>query len=463
MRFNQHLSYRKQLTPIELIKMVLDPFIIIGMLFIISWLIDEEIGREHILLSLFIFALTFPGTWAKGASILAEFKYIFSTWPFFVGILLFFGYATGYLSEFSSDLVIGWVTATPFVMWFAHYVIRRILYHFRTSSSSLKHAVVVGASDLGCQLRDRIKNEPMLGIEFRGFFDDRNEARLAIELNDREQLLGKVQDLAAYLKQYPVELIYIALPMGMQPRIMQLLDDLKDTTASIYFVPDVFMFDMIQARLDDVAGLPVVAVCETPFSGMNGLIKRWSDVVLSTLILLLISPLLVLLAVGVKLTSPGPVLFKQRRYGLDGKEIVVYKFRSMTVCEDGEKIVQATRNDRRITRLGAFMRKTSLDELPQFVNVIQGRMSIVGPRPHAVAHNETYRKLIKGYMIRHKVKPGITGWAQVNGLRGETETVEKMEARIQYDLEYLRRWSLWFDLLIIVRTVQLVFKDSKAF
>jgi putative colanic acid biosynthesis UDP-glucose lipid carrier transferase len=196
---------------------------------------------------------------------------------------------------------------------------------------------------------------------------------------------------------------------------------------------------------------------------MNGVIKRGSDIVLALLILLLISPLLALVAVLVKMSSPGPAIFKQRRYGLDGREIIVYKFRSMTVCEDGPSIAQATREDARVTPIGRFIRRTSIDELPQFVNVLQGRMSIVGPRPHAVAHNEMYRKLIKGYMVRHKVKPGVTGWAQVNGCRGETETLDKMQARIDLDLEYLRHWSLRLDLYIIARTVILVFKDAGAY
>ena len=463
MRFQQQLTYRKQLTPTTLVKMLLDPAIIIGMLFAVCLFVGETIDREHLLLTLLVFALTFPGTWSKDSTLIAEFKHIFSSWPLLVGILLFFGYATGYLDVFSRDLVIGWVVATPFVMVFSHFGIRKLLHRYRSAKFVVRSAVIVGASDLGCQLRDRIIEETMLGIDFKGFFDDRDLERLALGGDEHNQLLGKVKELAVYVQKNTVDLIYIALPMGLQPRIMNLLDDVKDTTSSIYFVPDIFMFDLIQARIDDVGGLPVVAVCETPFSGMNGFIKRVSDVVLSTMILALISPVLIALAVGVKLSSPGPVLFKQRRYGLDGRDIVVYKFRSMTVCEDGAKVVQATRNDSRVTKLGAIIRKTSLDELPQFINVLQGRMSIVGPRPHAVAHNEEYRKLIKGYMIRHKVKPGITGWAQINGLRGETDTVDKMKRRIDYDLDYLRRWSLWLDLSIIARTVQLVFKDSKAY
>jgi putative colanic acid biosysnthesis UDP-glucose lipid carrier transferase len=265
------------------------------------------------------------------------------------------------------------------------------------------------------------------------------------------------------VRSNPVDIIYIALPMASQPRIIKLLEELRDTTASIYFVPDIFVFDLIQARLDSIGDLPLVAVCETPFYGFNGLVKRASDFVIACFILLLISPLLVAIAIGVKLSSPGPVLFKQRRYGVDGRQIYVYKFRSMTVTEDGDVVRQATRNDSRVTPFGAFIRRTSLDELPQFINVLQGRMSVVGPRPHAVAHNELYRKLIRGYMIRHKVKPGITGLAQVNGCRGETDTVEKMKARIEHDLAYLRNWSLLLDLQIILKTVVVVLRKQNAY
>lgn len=251
--------------------------------------------------------------------------------------------------------------------------------------------------------------------------------------------------------------------MASQPRILHILDELKDTTASIYFVPDMFITDLVQGRSGSVCGMPVISVCESPFTGKNGLIKRSSDVLLSLLILILSAPVLLLIAIAIKLDSPGPVIFKQRRYGLDGKEILVYKFRSMRVCEDGDTVRQAQQGDNRFTRLGGFLRKTSLDEMPQFVNVLQGRMSIVGPRPHAVSHNEFYRNLIKGYMIRHKVKPGITGWAQVNGYRGETKTIDKMRARIDYDLDYLRNWSLRLDLHIIFRAVLVVIHDKSAF
>ena len=257
-------------------------------------------------------------------------------------------------------------------------------------------------------------------------------------------------------------MLFISQPISAQPRIRALLDELQDTTASVYFLPDIYAFDLVQARFDNFGGMPVIAICESPFTGFNSLVKRTSDIVLASLITLALVPVMAVIAAAVRISSPGPVIFRQRRYGLYGEEIIVYKFRSMTVAEDGAQVVQAKKNDQRVTRIGAFLRKSSLDELPQFINVLQGRMSIVGPRPHAVAHNEQYRKLIKGYMLRHKVKPGITGWAQVNGLRGETETLDKMEARIRYDLDYLRNWSLWMDLWIVVRTLKVVAARENA-
>jgi putative colanic acid biosynthesis UDP-glucose lipid carrier transferase len=322
-------------------------------------------------------------------------------------------------------------------------------------------AVIAGANGSGRDLGMHLRARTLLGIRFEGYFDDRSGYRdLNLEVDDN---LGDLSELAEYVKRHHIDLIYITLPMTSQPRILRLLRDLHDTTASVYFVPDIFLYDLIQARVETIGGIPVLAVCESPFYGADGLIKRASDIILASLILILISPFMLAIALAIKLTSRGPVLFRQRRYGLDGKEILVYKFRSMKVLEDGNQVTQATRNDHRVTPLGAFLRKSSLDELPQFINVLQGRMSIVGPRPHAVAHNELYRKLIPSYMIRHKVRPGITGLAQVNGLRGETDKLEKMSARIEHDLAYLRNWSLLLDLKIIFLTVLVVLKREDVY
>jgi putative colanic acid biosynthesis UDP-glucose lipid carrier transferase len=444
-----------------LLAAFLDPIVIIATLWGVMIYFDESFSSEYMILALIAFSLAYPGSAHWKGSLRSMYRDIILGWGLLAGLLVFFGYSSGTLRIFPGEEISAWLLAAPVALLATHHLVRVFLPRLLAREGNHRTAVIAGANELGLRLALQLQHSPEQGMVPTGFFDDRNRQRLG-DLG-RLPLLGTLRELADHVRRYGVDRIYISLPMASQPRILQLLDDLRDTTASIYFVPDIFLTDLIQGRLDNVDGIPVVSVCETPFTGLNGLVKRLSDILLSGVILFLLSPLMLAIAIGVKLSSPGPVLFRQRRYGLDGKEIVVYKFRSMTVCEDGDVIRQATRNDHRITRLGALLRKTSLDELPQFINVLQGRMSVVGPRPHAVAHNEQYRKLIKGYMVRHKVKPGITGWAQVNGCRGETEALEKMQARIDFDLQYLRNWSLKLDLMIVVRTAFIVLRDRHAF
>jgi putative colanic acid biosynthesis UDP-glucose lipid carrier transferase len=448
------------LAPTALVRMLLEAVVAIGALAACAAFHHARFDGPYIILALLVFSLTFPGRAPRGTSPGAIARETLSGWILVVALLLTLGWATRTLGSFDERVLVSWVAVTPVALFAAQLAVPLVLPRVMAAEGIQRVAVIAGAGPLGRRLAGRIAATPFLGIRVAGYFDDRSPARLTdIEPH---RVLGSVDGLAEYAKKHRIDLIYVTLPMASQPRIMKLLDELHDTTASVYFTPDIFIFDLIQGRMDTIGGIPVLAVCETPFCGMNGVVKRVSDVVLAALILVLIAPVLAAIAIGVKLTSPGPALFRQRRYGLDGREIVVYKFRSMTVAEDGAVVKQATRNDSRITPFGAFLRRTSLDELPQFVNVLQGRMSIVGPRPHAVAHNEMYRKLIKSYMIRHKVRPGITGWAQVNGLRGETETVDKMKARIEYDLDYLRHWSLALDLRIIWKTIFVVLKKPET-
>lgn len=422
---------------------------------------EGALPASYLILSVLVFAVTFPGTPRLNSSWWQLLGDVFLSWIWTAALLLLTGIATGYLKEFSHPALWAWLGLAPVSQLVGHAMLRFCAPYLVQLQGPPRRAIIVGMNDQGVALASRVEDTPYSRIEFAGFFDDRDLKRLDASTDYR--MIGRLKELPAYVRNHNIQLIYLSLPMASQPRILQVLDELKDTTASIFFVPDMFITDLIQGRTGSVCGMPVISVCETPFTGSSGVIKRLSDIVLASLILLLISPVLMGVALAVKLTSPGPVVFRQRRYGLDGKEIVVYKFRSMTVTEDGAKVQQATKNDSRITPLGAILRKTSIDELPQFINVLQGRMSIVGPRPHAVAHNEMYRKLIKGYMVRHKVKPGITGWAQVNGYRGETDTLEKMQGRIDYDLDYLRNWTLRLDLYIILRTIRLVAKDQQAY
>jgi putative colanic acid biosynthesis UDP-glucose lipid carrier transferase len=441
--------------------MMLEAVVIVGTLAATAAYFGERFGGPYIILSLLVFSVTFPGHPPRGTSPGAIAREVIAGWILIVGLLIMLGWATRTVGSFDERVMVTWIAVTPLMLFGAHMLTPVLLPRLLAAEGLNRVAVIAGAGGLGHQLAQRIRDTPYLGVKIAGFFDDRSAERLGDVAGDT--ILGSVEELAEYVKANRVDLIYLTLPMASQPRIMRLLDDLRDTTASVYFIPDIFLFDLIQGRMDTIGGLPVLAVCETPFFGMNAVVKRLSDMVLASLILALIAPVMLAIAIGVKLSSPGPVLFRQRRYGLDGREILVYKFRSMRVTEDGAVVKQATRDDPRVTRFGAFLRKTSLDELPQFINVLQGRMSIVGPRPHAVAHNEQYRKLVKSYMIRHKVRPGITGWAQVNGLRGETETVDKMKARIEYDLDYLRHWSLKLDLHIIWKTLFVVLKKQNAY
>jgi putative colanic acid biosynthesis UDP-glucose lipid carrier transferase len=367
----------------------------------------------------------------------------------------------GLAHRFNWPVLLTWATSTPIVLWFSQLSAPRVLRRAGLKRPSRRKVVIAGGTELGLKLAERILAAPWLDIEVLGFFDDRDASRLPPRCSQR--LLGKLSELSDYVARNSVDTVYITLPMTRQRRVRELLVSLGDSTSSIYFVPDLTVCDLVQPRFDLVNGVPVVAVCESPFYGGRGIAKRFSDIAVAAGLIVLASPVMLAVAAAIKLTSPGPVIFRQKRYGLDGKEIIVYKFRSMTVTEDGHRsYTQVTRNDSRVTPVGAFIRATSLDELPQLFNVLEGTMSIVGPRPHAIAVNEQYRRLIPGYMVRHKVKPGITGWAQVNGFRGGDD-IDSMRRRIELDLEYLQHWSLTLDLMIILRTALVVWKDRHAY
>jgi putative colanic acid biosysnthesis UDP-glucose lipid carrier transferase len=442
------------------IELVLDPLVLVLSQWAVAFWVEGRLTPNDVILSLLVFSLTFPGSARMTMHAWQAMRHIAFGWGALSGLLLLFGYASRYLTEFDRDFLITWLWVAPLSLASAHFLLKAAAPKIRELQGPARRAVLAGMNEQGVELARRLNDDLYTDVRTLGFFDDRAQERLVHV--DEYPLLGNLRDLPEYVKKNHVDVLYLSLPMASQQRILDLLDALRDTTCSIYFVPDTFVTDLIQGRMAAVGGIPVVAVCETPFTGLNRIMKRTTDIVLSILILLLISPFMILIALGVKLTSSGPVIFKQRRYGLDGQEIMVYKFRSMTVMDDGDSVQQAQKHDPRVTPLGAILRRLSLDELPQFFNVLQGRMSIVGPRPHAVAHNEMYRKMIKGYMLRHKVPPGITGWAQVNGYRGETEALEKMKGRIDHDLDYLRNWSLLLDLYIIAKTIAVVLKTENA-
>jgi putative colanic acid biosynthesis UDP-glucose lipid carrier transferase len=383
-------------------------------------------------------------------------------WSCVVAVLVFLAFAFRLRDVIGTDAVLIWFLATPIALLLADSLSLPIAKRLATDRSIAQRYIIIGANEVGVELARRIE-QSQGGSRFSGFFDYRNPARLTAARNKPVVGNCSARDFADFVRNNAIGRVYLALPISTAPRIEELVRELRDTTASIYFVPNIFAFDLVQARCVEIDGMPVLSICDSPLQGMSGFWKRAFDVVLASVALLLTWPVLLAVAVAIKRSSTGPVLFKQRRCGLNGEEILIYKFRTMMVCEDGPTLAQATKHDWRVTPLGALLRRTSIDELPQIFNVLEGKMSFVGPRPHAVAHNEAYRKLISGYMIRHKVRPGITGWAQVNGLRGETATVDKMQQRVQYDLDYLKNWSLWLDLKIIARTALTVLRDRNAY
>ncbi|MDW6003084.1 undecaprenyl-phosphate glucose phosphotransferase [Vibrio mangrovi] len=398
----------------------------------------------------------------KYLSFKQNFFAILMTWSICVALSLIVGFFLK-ISEDYSRLVTGlWFVLTPLCLvgwrWLVHGMFRVVF----PGDKHRKKAIIIGATRSGIQLANELKLNRASQEVLVGFYDDRSLDRIGLHRLS-SPLRGKIDDALMLAKSRSVQKVYIALPMEAAKRIKQILNAFADSNAHVYVVPDFFTFDLMQSRLKSIGKVVTLSIYDTPFYGFTSLIKRIEDIILASIIITLISPVLLFVAVGVKLSSPGPVIFKQERYGLDGKPIKVWKFRSMRVMDNGSVVKQATKNDPRVTRFGAFIRRTSLDELPQFINVITGQMSIVGPRPHAVAHNEEYRGLIDKYMLRHHVKPGITGWAQINGYRGETDTLDKMEKRVEFDLSYIQTWSLWLDLKIIFLTVFKGFVGKTAY
>ena len=384
-------------------------------------------------------------------------------WLLVVMSLLLFGYATKTSAEYSRLTLFTWFLIVPILLILWHVILLRIQSALYKHGWNVRRVAIAGARDLGKQVAYSMLNSKAMGMKPVGFYDDRKTDGPRPLVHEPLPIVGNMDDLIRAARAGEIDVVFIALPMRAEERIKMLVSKLSDTTASVYIVPDFFMFDLLSARWGNIGGLPVVSIYDTPFYGIDGWLKRSFDVVMASAILVLIALPMLFIAAAIKLTSPGPVLFKQRRYGINGEMIEVFKFRSMKVQEDGAEVRQATKGDDRITKFGAFIRRTSIDELPQFFNVLLGSMSIVGPRPHAVSHNEEYRGLISGYMLRHKVKPGITGLAQVNGWRGETDTLEKMQKRIECDLDYINNWSVWLDVKIVLKTITHGFIDKNAY
>lgn len=364
-------------------------------------------------------------------------------------------------SHLNSDLIILWLSLSLLILIAFKLSVIYTIRKFLKNNKKTRKIAIIGMTPGGLAIENALRKNIRYQKFNIAYYDDRNEDRFGYL--SKTPLCGNIKKLIKLAKQGDIDEVYIALPMVAKGRIQECLHRLSDTMAETYIVPDLYTYDLSVSQISTVGNVQTFSVFSSPFEGMGAVLKRIEDIIISSLIILFISPILIAVAIGVKRSSSGPILFKQDRYGLGGKKIRVWKFRSMGVMENDSVVTQATKNDPRVTKFGAFIRRTSLDELPQFFNVLQGSMSIVGPRPHAVAHNEEYRVLVDKYMLRHKVKPGITGLAQINGFRGETDTLDKMEMRVKYDLKYIQNWTLSMDLKIIFLTIFKGFVSETAY
>ena len=417
----------------------------------------------------------------RGMSIELEARTVLFAWLTVCLLLPFVVYITKTGEQYSRLWFIYWLGATAILLVISRFLMRKFAQWARSKGFNSRNIVIVGTGELGTQVSENLFRNEWTGINVVGFVDDldsANDSDIVVNDDHTVPFLGSTFRLAQTLKNRNnrtqdsskesswntrIDQVWVALPLSEEEKIRDVCRLLDDTAVSVVLVPDIFMDSLLNHSVDNLAGMSVVNLRSSPIEGMASTLKMLEDIAISTVALTLMAFPMLLIAIAIKLDSKGPIIFKQRRYGIDGREITVWKFRTMTVMEDGGTVTQAKRMDSRVTRIGSFLRRTSLDELPQFINVLQGRMSVVGPRPHAIAHNEKYRKIVSHYMWRCKVKPGITGWAQVNGWRGETDTQEKMEKRVEFDLEYLKKWSIWFDIKIVFKTMVCVFSQSDVY
>lgn len=454
----------------EVLYPLADALCVFGSLWLVKWTLrgwmdghSVTLGAVATLLFLLLGQLTglYRSNHANSAD--REIVCVVTTWLMTVVGLALLGFLIRYNQHFARSLMLVWAVLAPTSVALLRMCARIAVRVCLRRGIGVRNVAIAGLNDLGLQVARNIESDPGLGLRVTGFFDDRQPNRLQSSGKALPELRGTLAEMVQLTKDGSIEVVLVTLPMRAENRIRFVLNALSDSTASVYIVPDFFVFELLHSRWTNVGGLPAVSIFENPLFGVDGFAKRIADVLLAGLGLLVCAVPMLCIAAAVKLTSHGPVFFRQRRYGLDGREILVWKFRSMRTCDDGPSVQQATKDDPRVTAVGRVLRKSSLDELPQLFNVLEGTMSLVGPRPHATAHNELYRKQIRGYMLRHKIKPGITGLAQVHGCRGETDTLEKMQRRVEYDHQYIRAWSLWLDLKILIKTLKVVWRQPEAY
>jgi putative colanic acid biosynthesis UDP-glucose lipid carrier transferase len=386
----------------------------------------------------------------RGRSIPAMFLRLAGAWGLVLLAGVLFSFLIHHVGSLSRLWVSYWFLSGILLLVASRAVVHTTLGYMRKKGLNTKRVIVVGYGSIGQEMHRRAMQNDWYGYEVKAIHADPQEL---LHLRDASiKQLSQLDDIPCFAATNDIDEIWITLPMSASQELRQLQRLLRNALVDIRWIPDTLSMQMLSCRMVDFMGFPTVDLNTPVSSGLGGVVKELFDRTFAFAALILLMPLFVVIAIMIKLSSPGPVFFRQPRLGLNGHRFNVYKFRSMRMHQENGIVKQATQNDPRVTKIGHFLRRTSLDELPQFINVLKGEMSVVGPRPHALQHNEMYKDLLELYMLRHRVKPGITGWAQIHGYRGETDTVDKMAKRVQFDLHYIQNWSLWMDLKIIAWT-----------
>lgn len=450
----------------QMLQQFLDSASVIGITLGLMKLHADHIGQTtpYIIMLLMLLgsmAITYDkfAIYRSNASFADKALNLLKAWMFTFLLLIVLGFLTKQSHVYSRNLMGQLFVIGYFTQLFLHVLLRIIYQKFVLGSQQSENVLIIGQSRLAYYLQDKISGNPWMSEQVIGFValpgdDIPASGRKASGRKRDPDILGSIENLPVLIDQYNIDTVYVITPLKSAKALVDVYMNVLDKHVAIHWVPDIFSLRLVNHSVKEISGIPVITLSETPLIGMRLLLKAIEDKVLSILILIIISPILLLVAIAVKLDSPGPVFFRQNRTGWSGKSFRIWKFRSMYVHqEEAGKLKQAEKNDSRITRVGAFIRKTSLDELPQIFNVLTGDMSLVGPRPHAVQHDKEYSQRIFDYFARHHIKPGITGLAQVRGLRGETKDINQMIQRIESDIEYINKWSVWLDITIILRTV----------
>ena len=452
---------------VNIFSRLTDPFVVVFaacLAFVLSFQTSlSDIPKDYKLLILFVFFLVFTAfpffglyfSW-RSQSLFRQARSIVLAWLAVIVIVIVLLFSLNISSGYSRVWLGYWAVLGLILLLLFRVSIYLFLQHQRKRGKNLRRVIVAGAGELGCRAIQQVNNSPWMGYRVIGVFDDSYDHKNL--KTDECQTIGSIDNISEYLSENTVDEIWLALPLRAELRMKKLLNDISHYAINIKLIPDVFGFSLLHHSMTEIAGLPAVNLSVTPMDGGNRLIKEIEDKVLAFIILLLISPLMLLLAIGVKLSSPGPIFFRQERVSWNGAKFNMLKFRSMPVNDD-KKSVWGNADKKEVTRFGAFLRRTSLDELPQFINVLKGEMSIVGPRPERSEYVDKFKYEIPGYMQKHMVKAGITGWAQINGWRGDT----CLETRIEYDLYYIHNWSLWFDIKIVFLTLFKGFINKNAY